>query len=257
MGKNIRIWKKQAKCALKGNYGLAVLALVLTNLVAILGSNLALILFPGDTTLDYILSFVFQFVISLIAGVFSAGLSYLYLNISRGKKASFVDLVYFFKHNPDHVIVAGFVLGVLNLVANIPYYYVSWKTPVGDTLEGQMFYLQQIAVFSLLSMVIYFLITLPFTQVYYLLADQPEMGGMESIKTSLHLMKGKKFSFLWMRLTFVPMMFLCLIFTLGIGLFWLVPYMEMTAVYFYRDLIEDFTEPKLPEYSEQEGENLV
>lgn len=235
---NIRTWKKQAKCALKGNYGLAVTALILTNLTVILGSSLSVVLFPGESPADYILSFIFQFIVSLITSIFSAGMSYLYLKISRGEQAGLSDLLYFFKNNPDRVIVAGFVLAMLNLLANIPYYYVSWTTPVGNTPEGQLFYIQQITIFSLITMGLYVLLALPFTQMYYLLAAHPEMSGVESVKESMRLMKGKKFKFLKMQLSFLPMIVIYMIFTLGIGLFWLMPHMEMTAVYFYRELVE-------------------
>mgnify|MGYP000747896381 CR=1 FL=1 len=47
------------------------------------------------------------------------------------------DLGYFFKNQPDRVIVAGFVLALIQLVTAIPYYYVSFTTDPGLTVDSR------------------------------------------------------------------------------------------------------------------------
>ena len=46
-----------------------------------------------------------------------------------------------------------------------------------------------------------------------------------------------------LKLSFVPLMFLS-VFTFYIALLWILPYMEMTEVMFYRDLLGELTAQK-------------
>lgn len=69
---------------------------------------------------------------------FSAGLYRIYLNISRREAYSFGDLLYFFSHQPDHVIVASFVLALINLVTSLPLAWFSFTSNMGNTTEEQM-----------------------------------------------------------------------------------------------------------------------
>lgn len=73
---------------------------------------------------------------------------------------------------------------------------------------------------------------MPFALTFYFLADDPEMGGIEALKASTHAMKGHIWQYLMLELSFVPLLFLSL-FTLYIGLLWLMPYMQFTETAFY------------------------
>ena len=121
--------KLQAKKALQGHVGTVILGLLAVYGLNTLGTILSTNLFSGTSALDLVLSEVFMLVVSLIVGIISAGLGYMLLNISRGKEFSLGDLGYFFKNQPDRVIVAGFVLALIQLVTAIPYYYVSCGFP--------------------------------------------------------------------------------------------------------------------------------
>jgi len=70
------------------------------------------------------------------------------------------------------------------------------------------------------------------SQVYFLLADNPEMSATDVIKESWELMKGHKGDYFVLGLRFIPWIFLCIL-TLGIGLFWLLPYMQVTFANFH------------------------
>ena len=108
--------KLQAKKALQGHVGTVILGLLAVYGLNTLGTILSTNLFSGTSALDLVLSEVFMLVVSLIVGIISAGLGYMLLNISRGKEFSLGDLGYFFKNQPDRVIVAGFVLALIQLV---------------------------------------------------------------------------------------------------------------------------------------------
>ena len=227
--------KLQAKKALQGHVGTVLLGLLAVYGLNMLGTILSTNLFSGTSPLDLVLSEVFMLVVSLIVGIISAGFGYMLLNISRGKEFSLGDLGYFFKNQPDRVIIAGFVLAVIQIVTAIPYYYVSFTTDPGLTVDSQIQWLSMTLGLLAVSTLLNFLISLPFAMTYFLMADDTELGGIQALKESARLMKGNIWRYVKLNLSFVPLLLLS-VFTFYIALFWIMPYMEMSMVAFYRDL---------------------
>lgn len=224
-----------AKKALQGHVGTVLLGLLAVYGLNMLGTILSTNLFSGTSPLDLVLSEVFMLVVSLIVGIISAGFGYMLLNISRGKEFSLGDLGYFFKNQPDRVIIAGFVLAVIQIVTAIPYYYVSFTTDPGLTVDSQIKWLSMTLGLLAVSTLLNFLISLPFAMTYFLMADDTELGGLQALKESARLMKGNLWRYVKLNLSFVPLLLLS-VFTFYIALFWIMPYMEMSMVAFYRDL---------------------
>lgn len=237
MKKSVKEIKRQAKRSLQGHYGTVIFGLIIVNGLSMLGSTLAGNLFGGTSTLDFILSEVFLLAMSLIVGIVSAGMGYMLLNISRGREFSLKDLTYFFKNQPDRVIIAGFVMALIQVVTAIPYYYVSYTMEFGTTIEEQLNWLSVTLGLMVLSLVLNFLVSIPFAMTYFLMADDPDLGGIQALKESARLMKGNIGRYLWLNISFIPWIFLS-IFTFYIALFWILPYMEMAAAVFYRELTE-------------------
>ena len=75
---------------------------------------------------------------------------------------------------------------------------------------------------------------------YYVLYDNPDKSGKEIVETSESLMRGNRWRFFWLGLTFIGWSILCG-FTLGIGLLWLMPYIMVSFVCFYEDLAGNST----------------
>lgn len=69
----------------------------------------------------------------------------------------------------------------------------------------------------------------------YLLRDYPELTATEALRTSREMMKGHKWDLFVLDLTFIGWGILCL-FTAGIGLLWLQPYVSAAYAHFYEDL---------------------
>lgn len=276
---NIRSWKREAKQVLKGKYSKAIWAIIAVNVLSMLGSNLVVSLFTGDTLIEQILTKVVSFTVSLILCVFTAGLSYMYLNMSREKSYSYRDLLYFFKNHPDRVIVAGFIMEIISEISFIPYYYEVYTSDFGiiTTIEEAIEYIEMVTATTMVAMILNLLFTLPLMQVYYLQADDLELGGIEALKQSARLMKGHKCKYILMELSFLPWIILAaLIMSAGIigvafGIsiltlltvgstiifFWLMPYMKMTEVFFYRDLIEDYDNDAHRENAPTKEEQII
>ena len=69
----------------------------------------------------------------------------------------------------------------------------------------------------------------------YLLKDNEELSGNEAIEESMRMMDGHKWDLFCLDLSFIGWMILC-IFTLGIGMLWLLPYMNTARAAFYEEL---------------------
>ena len=78
-------------------------------------------------------------------------------------------------------------------------------------------------------------LTYCYAMAFYILADHPNLDVMEVLNKSKEMMDGHKFKLFRMHLRFAGLFILC-IFTLFIGLFWLIPYMSACTAMFYEDI---------------------
>ena len=80
----------------------------------------------------------------------------------------------------------------------------------------------------------------------YILYDNPNMDSKEIVEESERLMRGNRWKYIWLTLSFIGWLILC-IFTLYIGAFWLIPYISVSTVCFYEALSgknsEEIVEP--------------
>ena len=219
--------KNYAKQAMSGKYGILILAFVAVQALALISSMISSALFPGEETIDIVLSYAFTFILTLLINVVAAGMNYMYLNIARGKVYSLNDLFYFYRHHPDRVIVAGFFMAVLNLLTMLPYTIYSNANLPGEDAS--------VVVLMIVGMIVYQILVIPLEMTYYILADKPELKSTEAMKESLEMMHGNFGRYLMLKISFIPLMFLS-VFTFYIALLWIFPYMAMTEVMFYRDL---------------------
>ena len=74
-----------------------------------------------------------------------------------------------------------------------------------------------------------------YSMTFYILADNPEMSGMDALKKSKELMKGHKMEFFLLQLSFIGWGLLVPL-TLGILSIWLIPYMETTNALYYEKI---------------------
>lgn len=246
MKRNRKYWKTSAKAALRGNWIIAIAGMLAYMAVNFLGNVLSLEIFPGSSLLNMASGQIFTFVVSLIAMVFGTGYSYMMLNMSRGKEFGLGNLLYMFHNQPDRVLIAAFVMALLNTVSQIPVYLAAYLTDPGSTLQAQMNWMQMILGVMLLGIVLNVLLTVPFALSFYLLADNQEMGGVESLKQSMRLMKGHIWDYLMLQISFAPMLIVSL-FLMGLPLLWILPYMEAAETAFYRDILGEFDKPEKKE----------
>ena len=74
---------------------------------------------------------------------------------------------------------------------------------------------------------------------FYISVDQRDVGIWESFKMSARLMKGNMWRLFRLQITFIWWGLLSSL-TLGIGLLWLMPYMQTSQVIFYREVLAEY-----------------
>ncbi len=74
----------------------------------------------------------------------------------------------------------------------------------------------------------------------YLLIDKPDLSADETIHLSREMMKGHKWQLFCLDLSFLGWALICLVFTVGIGFFWLSPYVKTARAAFYEDLVAEY-----------------
>ena len=144
MNGSIMYWKKQAKMNLSGHWGSAIAGILAVGAVTFIGNILSIQLFPGSTM------------------VFRSGYSYMLLNMARDREVSLGNLLYLFHNGPDRVLVAGFILSLLNTVAQLPFYYVSFIVKAGNTEAEQIAWLELCLAMLLVGVVLEVILTSPF-----------------------------------------------------------------------------------------------
>lgn len=179
---------------------------------------------------------IVTFIVALVIGVFSIGL---YLNLVR--KGTF-DLSKGISESKVYLRFAGFslIIGVLVFVV-IFVVMAIFISILGGIAIGSMMYegstdilaanlIIMVIGIALILILIALIINTFFLPVEYLLIDGVTL--VESLSKSLKLMKGNKWRFFKLQLSFAGW-FLLGVITLGIGLLWVVPYFNTSIANFY------------------------
>lgn len=109
-----------------------------------------------------------------------------------------------------------------------------WKNVLGMFL--MMLY---VMLWSILLIVPGFIMGLAYSMTPYILKDCPELSAHQAIKLSRKMMKGHKWEYFWLQLSFIGWIILGFL-TLGIGYLWLMPYMLTTNAAFYQKIKKQY-----------------
>ena len=86
--------------------------------------------------------------------------------------------------------------------------------------------------------------SLSYSQTNYILKDYPELKNNAAIELSMAMMKGHKFDYFCLILSFIGWILLGIL-TLGIGLLWVSPYIATASAHFYEHVKEEYERLKL------------
>lgn len=140
----------------------------------------------------------------VIGGCIEMGQATFNLHLMRGQRAVFPDLFSQF-----HRLGAGIAMVILRSV-------FVW-------------------LWSLLFVIPGIIATYRYAMMPFLMAEFPDLGAMDAMRESKRLMQGNKWRLFCLEMSFLGWAFLCM-FTLGIGMLWLLPYMASARTAFYLEV---------------------
>ena len=142
----------------------------------------------------------------LISGPYALGLSRFALQISRNEETRF------------EVSLSGFSNFLNAFLANLL---------MGIIIIGGM----------ILFIIPGIIAALALSMTFFIMAEDDTISPIDALKKSHHMMDGHKMNYFLLTLRYLGLSLLCIL-TLGIGLFWLMPYIYVTNAKFY-DKIKD------------------
>ncbi|OMP66652.1 DUF975 family protein [Domibacillus epiphyticus] len=198
--------RAKARESLKGSWLIAVLLFIVSTVLFLLPDYL--INFstnPAEFTTRDIISML----ISLLLIPITIGLTWAWIDLSRGKRIGFCHLFE-------------------------PYQKIFIKSIVASFL--QCFF---VLLWSLLLLVPGIIKSFSYMMTFYILRDRPELSSLQAITESRKLMDGHKGEAFVLCLTFIGWFLLCII-TFGIALLWVAPYISVTFAHFYNTVQAEY-----------------
>lgn len=227
--------KSSARNALTGNYLNAILVLINVKILSIIPVSLALLLISGNGIISITLFEIISFILTIFLQLFQVGICLFYLKINCGQHASLTDIFYGFSSNSNTGLKISLLFTSISYVCMLPHtileYYNSFTQEV---IDFKILYLV-----LLIGNIITQLFTIPFSQCYYLLLDFPNRTAKEIIRYSFSIMKHNFGRYLLFILSFIPLVLLSFL-SFGIGLLWVLPYMQSSLASFYLDIIKKY-----------------
>ena len=191
--------KQNAKDQLKNNWGLAIGIIIVWTLI----SSIPNLLVEIDSE-SFAISIIIPIITLVITGPLTIGQCKFFINLANRSNPKFSDLWYGF-NNMLRAIGVTLLVGVIVFIGTI--------------------------LFIIPGIILAFM----YSQVYYIMAENPEMSIMNCLKESSRIMKGHKMDLFILELSFIGWGILMVI-TLGIAGLYVLPYYNATLTNFYLEI---------------------
>ena len=182
--------KARAKGQLLGKYGTVIPAVLAVEIIMLSISGVISFPLNPQTIPGAIGSFIVECLMQLLGGIFIAGQTYLYLNISCGGNIRVSDVFYGFTHHPDRAILIQLLQLLLMLAAYVPLFVVLGLWMVIDSI----YMLIPVAVTFCFGLIVSVIISLMYSQSYFVMLDIPDFTALQSLRYSRRIMKRCKAS---------------------------------------------------------------
>jgi uncharacterized membrane protein len=206
--------KKKSLATLKGKWGLGVALTFIVFLVTTIVPMFAEILLSGGFS-----QWINQTETPVIADMMNLLISFLFIPLTVASYWFFLSIARW--NDPK--------------ISDVFAVYKEWELSlklIGTSILVGIFTI----LWSLLLIIPGIIKGLSYSQVFFLLRDNPQLSALEAITESKIRMKGYKWKYFLMNLSFIGWAFIA-IFTLGIGFLWLTPYISTANATFYNELI--------------------
>lgn len=229
--------KRMARETLNKHYGVPMGAFVVAELIQaglLLPFSWNVDLNAAGLTRDMVIYYIASIAISLIAVVLSVGIMKIALLMVRKQEYKFSDLFYGFSHHPDKYILATLLLLAIAILWMVPMIVVivAAELLVENVIVGAIIE----TIISIATVVLIMIVIFRYMLVNFLLLDYPELKVKAAFKQSARLMKGNKWRYFYIMLSFIGWTILGAL-SLGIGMLWIGPYIVQTQTNFYMDVM--------------------
>lgn len=226
--------KAFAKEHMFGNYGAAIGACVIVSMITLFVSVFSTIFINTDTIFGVVLNFVISFVVSVLIGLFNSGRAYFFLMLVCGRPVTINDVFYGFKLFPNKAVLIQLYITMWTYASMLPMTILTYMLKLYP--ENAI-----LTLFYSLSMILYLvvsvMISIIYSQAFYLLHDFPDYSVSKILSTGKKLMKGSKGRYFYLSASFIPLLLLGSL-SCGIAYLWLIPYMNASYTEFFLDLIK-------------------
>ncbi len=233
MKKSIKEIRADSREIMLGNLLLPVLVTltyyVLSNIVSfcvsisLIGNGIwALIFYVG-----------LNIVMDTLFSILDLGKANFYLKYSLSKDYSFADLWHGFKGQADKTLLVGFIMALISHICFMP--YVLYVNLFVDKLSKMA--LLKVGVIYVACAFLFFIISVFFTQAYYILCDIPKAGPLQALRLSARLIGRNFWRYIGLQISLIPVRLLGVL-SFGIAFLWISPYIETCKALFYSDMVK-------------------
>ena len=105
----------------------------------------------------------------------------------------------------------------------------------GTALGAYLLMVLYVFLWFLLLIVPGIIAALSYSQIFFIIADNPTISVSDALKESKEMMEGHKMKLFLLGFNFIGWIFLCIL-TLGIGFLWLMPWIRVSYANFYNEI---------------------
>lgn len=232
MNHKIKDLKRIARGNLNRNYTILIrVAIWISLIITLIETPFSMLQTGEQFSSSNIIYYIASLLINLLAIILICGEYKMQLSLARTGQINLKDFLAPLRNQPDRYIISNFILFGLELLALLP--------AIGG---GVIIYLNEPSgiwaialVLILIGFVLTYLVTLNFKFLFYVLLDHEELSVIEAFRYTHKIMHSHRRRLFYMELSFVGMYLLGLL-SMGIGLFWVEPYMGQTTVLLYLNI---------------------
>lgn len=202
----IKQFKQNALNVLRGRWGTAIVGIIIFSLIEVLIQ----VIIGAAGERDSYFTGLFTFILSIAIIPLSYGLIKFFMEFRNGNPP--FSIMFSFYTNSD-MLLKSIGLSVL-----VGLYTFLW---------------------SLLLIIPGIIAAYSYSMAPFILIDNPDIGVSEAIRRSKEIMRGHKFDYFALQLSFIGWAILACL-TFGIGFLWLIPYIQLTSIEFYRYIRDEY-----------------
>ena len=244
MNRSLAQIREDSRQALAGNYFLFFIVLFIASALTMAADQLLSYFAPLSGREGFVfltvINLILNFIVLILAKLLQAGQCFLSLNIARYNRVSVSDLFLAFRYDTSKALVLSVILGLIETICTAPLTIsLSCVLYYGSIIPGTQASIATsilTAAGGFLGMILLeVLIAFPFSQSFFLYIDHQEYSALECLSESRSLMRGKILDFFLLHLSLAGYFALCVV-SLGIGLIWVLPYLNVIRASYYMNL---------------------